>query len=147
MLRHLPPWSTLAPASRLPLLHPSHQTATKASLTSPTPPFLLLTMLALRSSPCQPNGRVGELKHLLLLSIPALGFFPAILLLHAFDRLVSLARKPVYLFPAYFGELGRKPTSSSCSTEQQVIGRGVVSIRQSIRARGRWKASFSLSCS
>ena len=70
------PASTLAPTDRLSLLHPSHQTATKASLPSPTPPFLLLTMLALRSSLCQPIGRVGELKYFLLLSIPAHGFYP-----------------------------------------------------------------------
>ena len=56
-------------------------------------------------------------------------------LLRAFDQLVSLARKPVYLFPAYFGELGRQPTSSSCSTEWEAVGQGVVSIRRSIRAR------------
>ena len=77
MPRHLPPWSTLAPASRLPLFHSSHQMATKASLPSPMPPFLLLTMLALCSRPCQRIGRVGELKQLPLLSIPALGFYPS----------------------------------------------------------------------
>ena len=59
----------------------------------------------------------------------------SILLLHSFEALISLARKPVYLFPASFGELGRKPTSSSCSTEQEAIEQGVVSIPQSIRAR------------
>lgn len=64
-----------------------------------------------------------------------LAFSQVILLLRAFDQLVSLARKPVYLFPASFGELGRDPTSSSCSTEQKVIGQGVVSICQSIRVR------------
>ena len=64
-----------------------------------------------------------------------LAFSQVILLLHAFDQLVSLARKPVYLFPASFGELERKPTSSPCSTEWEAVGQGVVSIRQSIGVR------------
>ena len=98
MLRHLLPWSTLAPASRLPLLHPSHQMATKASLTSPTSPFLLLTMLALRSSRCQTIGRVGELKPFSCYPFQPMDSIQAILLLQSLEHFIRLAVKPAYLF-------------------------------------------------
>lgn len=50
---------------------------------------------ACSSFPCQP-----------------LAFSQVILLLHAFDQLVSLARKPVYLFPASLGEPRGKPVQT-----------------------------------
>ena len=94
-------------------------------------------------SPPPTIARTPKVSNFLCCPLQPLASSPAILLLHAFDQLISSGLKPTFLSPASFGELVRKPVQASCSTEQKVIGQGVVSIPQRVGGK-RTKTEGSL---
>ena len=112
--------------------------------TAPCPsPCHASVLPAPTQSPPPTSARTPKASNFLCCRLQPLASSPAILLLHAFDQLVSSGLKRACLSPSSFGELVRKPLQASCSTEQKLIGQGVVSIPRSVRGK-RTKTEGSL---
>ena len=94
-------------------------------------------------SPPPTSARTPKASNFLRSPSQPLASSQAILLLHSFDALVSPVLKPAPLYLYSMRLTEKKPVQASCSTEQKVIGQGVVSITQRLGGK-RVKTEGSL---